>query len=72
VIIVDTGVLVAAVNRRDRFHPSCAAFLHETTTVIATAERHGATKIATVDRKDFRIVTPTHCDAFELLPADLG
>jgi predicted nucleic acid-binding protein len=40
--------------------------------VVATAERLGATKVATVDRKDFRIVAPAHCPAFELLPADLG
>jgi predicted nucleic acid-binding protein len=29
VIVVDTGVLVAAVNRRDKFHASCAAFLNQ-------------------------------------------
>lgn len=141
-IIVDTGVLVAAVNRRDKFHTSCAALLDEAdellvipamvvtevcyllarpihgsprlaaafldglvaeslaveaptpadfarvaqlvrryadlpldavdATVIATAERLGATKVATVDRRDFRIVVPAHLDAFELLPAELG
>lgn len=142
-IIVDTSVLVAAVNRRDRFHASCAAFLNETTeqmvvptmvvtevchllarplnggcpelaamfldalatgslavagpatadfariaeltrryanlpldavdaAVIATAERLGSGRIATIDRKDFRIVVPEHCDAFELLPVRLG
>jgi hypothetical protein len=27
VIVVDTGVLVAAANRRDRFHASCVRFL---------------------------------------------
>jgi len=27
VIVVDTGVLVAAINRRDKFHESCADFL---------------------------------------------
>lgn len=141
-IVVDTGVLVAAVNRRDRFHASCAAFLDEATEplvvpamvvtevcyllarpargnpelaavfldalaagalpvdapapadfarvaqlvrryadlpldavdamVVATAERLGAVKVATVDRKDFRIVVPAHCQAFELVPAELG
>lgn len=39
--------------------------------VVATAERLGATKIATVDRKDFRIVVPAHCSGFELLPTEL-
>jgi len=40
--------------------------------VVATAERLGAVKIATVDRKDFRVVAPAHCQAFELVPAELG
>jgi hypothetical protein len=142
VIIVDTGVLVAAVNRRDKYHGSCAAFLDQTTEplvvpalvvtevcyllarphhgggpklaatfldalaaeglaveapttadfartaelvrryadlpldtvdaiVIATAERLDTSQVATVDRKDFRIVVPAHRDAFDLLPADL-
>jgi predicted nucleic acid-binding protein len=142
VIVVDTGVLVAAVNRRDKFHASCAAFLDHTNeplvvpamvvtevcymlarhrngggpklaatfldalatenlavhaptaadfariaelvrryadlpldavdaAVITTAERLGASKVATVDRKDFRIVVPAHRDAFELLPVNL-
>ncbi|WP_131767713.1 hypothetical protein [Candidatus Protofrankia californiensis] len=39
--------------------------------VIATAERLGATKVATVDRKDFQIVVPVHRDMFEILPAEL-
>jgi len=141
VIVLDTGVLVAAVNRRDRYHPRCATFLDETaeplvepamvvtevcymlarpahgspelaavfldalaagslpvdapapaefarvahlvrryadlpldavdTAVVATAERLGTTKIATADRKDFRIVVPAHCSGFELLPTEL-
>ncbi|WP_281416820.1 hypothetical protein [Actinocrinis puniceicyclus] len=28
-------------------------------------------RIATVDRKDFRIIAPAHREIFELLPADL-
>lgn len=140
-IVLDTGVLVAAVNRRDRLHASCAAFLDKTVeplvvpamvvtevcyllarpghgspalaatflsalasealdvvaptstdfgrmaelvhryaslpldavdaAVVATAERLGVTKVATIDRKDFQVVVPAHCPAFELLPADL-
>ena len=31
-IVVDTGVLVAAINKRDKFHESCAHFL------VTTAE----------------------------------
>ena len=36
--------------------------------LIAVAERLGATRIATLDRAHFSIVRPTHCDAFELSP----
>lgn len=37
-------------------------------TVIAIAERLGAERIYTLDRRDFSLVKPRHIDAFELLP----
>jgi predicted nucleic acid-binding protein len=36
--------------------------------VIATAERLGATRIATLDRRHFTVVRPAHVEAFELVP----
>lgn len=36
--------------------------------VVATAERLGATSIATLDRRDFSVVRPAHTALFELLP----
>jgi uncharacterized protein len=36
--------------------------------VIAIAERLGATTIATLDRRHFTVVRPRHVDAFELVP----
>jgi predicted nucleic acid-binding protein len=36
--------------------------------VIAIAERLGATTIATLDRRHFTVVRPRHIDAFELVP----
>lgn len=36
--------------------------------VIATAERLGATVIATLDRRHFTVVRPRHVDAFDLVP----
>lgn len=36
--------------------------------VVAIAERLGVGQIATLDRRDFRVVRPRHVDAFELLP----
>jgi predicted nucleic acid-binding protein len=37
--------------------------------VIAVAERLGATHVASIDHRHFRAVRPAHCAAFELLPA---
>lgn len=36
--------------------------------VVATAERLGVTRIATLDRRHFPVVRPAHVPAFELLP----
>jgi uncharacterized protein len=36
--------------------------------VIALCERLGETKVATLDRRDFSVVRPSHCDALHLLP----
>jgi uncharacterized protein len=36
--------------------------------VIATAERLGVTRIATLDRRHFSVVRPAHTSFFELLP----
>jgi len=35
---------------------------------VAVAERLGLTTIATLDHRDFRVVRPTHCEAFQLVP----
>jgi predicted nucleic acid-binding protein len=39
--------------------------------VIATAERLGATRVATVDRRHFTVVRPAHVEALTLLPESL-
>jgi predicted nucleic acid-binding protein len=36
--------------------------------VVATAERLGATVVATLDRRHFSVVRPRHVRAFEILP----
>lgn len=36
--------------------------------IIAVAERFTVTTIATHNHRDFAVVRPAHCDAFELLP----
>lgn len=37
-------------------------------TVVAVAERFGATTLATIDRRDFSVVRPAHAAAFTLIP----
>ena len=37
--------------------------------VIVTCERLGETKVATLDRRDFSVVRPAHCERLTLLPA---
>ncbi|MDX6639187.1 MAG: uncharacterized protein QOF12_198 [Solirubrobacteraceae bacterium] len=36
--------------------------------VMVTCERLGETKVATLDRRDFAVVRPSHCDSLLLLP----
>jgi predicted nucleic acid-binding protein len=36
--------------------------------VVAVAETHNVTNIATLDHRHFRVVRPAHVDAFTLLP----
>ncbi|MBA2460255.1 MAG: PIN domain-containing protein [Actinobacteria bacterium] len=38
--------------------------------VVTTCERLGETKVATLDRRHFAIVRPSHCAALWLLPDD--
>jgi predicted nucleic acid-binding protein len=36
--------------------------------IIAIAERRNIVRIFTLDRRDFSLIRPNHCDYFELLP----
>lgn len=36
--------------------------------IIATSERLLITRVYTLDRRDFSIIRPKHCDYFEILP----
>ena len=36
--------------------------------IVAIAENHRITRIATLNTRDFRVVRPTHIGAFELIP----
>lgn len=37
--------------------------------IAAIAERLNITRILTLDQRDFRLIRPRHCAAFEILPA---
>jgi predicted nucleic acid-binding protein len=36
--------------------------------IVAIAERMNIKCILTIDQRDFRMIRPTHCDGFQLLP----
>ncbi len=36
--------------------------------IIAIAERRSVTQVATLNRRDFAVVRPAHCDALDLVP----
>jgi uncharacterized protein len=36
--------------------------------LVAISERRGVTRILTLDRRDFGMIRPKHCDHFELVP----
>ncbi|MFN4862237.1 MAG: VapC toxin family PIN domain ribonuclease, partial [Pseudanabaena sp.] len=36
--------------------------------IVAIAERLRITRVLTLDRRDFSIMRPRHCDYFEILP----
>lgn len=36
--------------------------------IVAIAERLNITRVYTLDRRDFSIIRPSHCDYFDLLP----
>jgi hypothetical protein len=37
-------------------------------TIVVIAERLNIQRILTVDRRDFHLIRPSHCDYFEILP----
>jgi predicted nucleic acid-binding protein len=70
VIVCDTGPIVAAALIDDDRHHECVELftgLH-LATVIALAERPNVTEIATLDRRHFTGVRPSHISSLTLLP----
>ena len=50
----------------DRHAAARIGFVDEA--VVATAERLRVSRILTTDRRDFSLIRPRHCRAFEVLP----
>jgi len=95
-IVLDTGVLYAAADRRDDRHGDGEAFFvphvdddfvlpapaavetawligtrrgaHAEAVFLSTIGAWGATVIAMLNHRDFRVVRPAHSEAFTLLP----
>ncbi|MEI2779100.1 MAG: hypothetical protein V9G19_24700 [Tetrasphaera sp.] len=65
-MLIDTGPLVAAALTGDRHHRESIDLF--TAAVVAVAERLKIVEIATLDRRHFTIVRPSHIAAFALLP----
>lgn len=36
--------------------------------LVTIAERHAVTRVLTLDRRDFGMIRPKHCDHFDLIP----
>ncbi len=73
--IIDGDLEVAALGRADweRVRELVTAYASlplggTDASVIALAERHGAIRVATLDRRHFTVVRPRHAQALELLP----
>jgi predicted nucleic acid-binding protein len=63
---VDEGTLQRAADL-ERTYESLSLGLVDAS-VIAVCERLGETKVATLDRRHFSVVRPSHCEALTLLP----
>jgi predicted nucleic acid-binding protein len=61
-VIPETGGMIAAVRYADMDLGTVDA------AVIAIAERLNIVTLATINPRDFPVVKPAHCDAFELVP----
>jgi predicted nucleic acid-binding protein len=77
VLLVDTGVFLAAADGREESHDACAGVLraHRRDLTVAVPviaesawliERRLGT--ATLNHRDFRAVRPNHVEPFELMP----
>jgi predicted nucleic acid-binding protein len=55
-------------NARDGYQYSDNQLDFTDAAIVAIAERLDITRVYTLDRRDFSIIRPSHCNYFELLP----
>ena len=58
--------LIRGAEVLEQYHDSRLDFVDAT--IVAVAERLNICRVLTLDRRDFRIIRPSHCPAFELFP----
>jgi predicted nucleic acid-binding protein len=67
--ILDTSFLFALTDQSDRKKQYADNKLDFTdAAIVAISERLAITRVYTLDRRDFSVIRPKHCDYFELLP----
>jgi predicted nucleic acid-binding protein len=66
VVVITTEDIVRSIELLDLYSDSNLGFVDAS--VVAIAERLDVRRIVTTDRRDFSLVRPRHCSAFELLP----
>lgn len=74
-VLLDSGFLFASLNASEAEHQSTIRVLKDIhdldfvdALIVAIAERLNITRLLTLDRRDFQIIRPKHCNSFELLP----
>ncbi len=71
-VIAETGWLIdrqlGAAAEAALYESAAAGEIRVDSSLVAIAERLGATSIGTLDRRHFGLVRPQHIDGFELLP----
>ncbi len=63
---IDASDLARVAQLIERYSDARLGFVDAA--VVAVAERLGARRIYTLDRRDFTLVRPRHAEAFEVLP----
>ena len=66
--VPDSSDLTRAAAILDQYQDSRFDFVDAT--LVAIAERLHIERVLTLDRRHFQLIRPSHCNAFELLPAN--